>query len=448
MKPGLLRSSTAGLCRSCSPLPASPPPHRRTAIPARVTRPAGRRRERPDRSTSTKPRAPAPSARTAFAAPSSPRRTSRTAPTRATTATTTSRTGPTTGSTFASSSSTTPRSTTTGRSRSSRTRTLRQRALRRRARPTARSRRWSPTNDVAWQAGNWWINTHSVGIENEGFALERVLLHEQALPLARAADALHGRALRHPARPRAHHRARPGARADRAFQAGMHWDPGARTSTGRASWRCRRADHGAKGDKTGRIVTIDPNFKTNQPTVTECDGSGSHPLPPQPANFVYLHTAPSDDAPLVDDPLPPRPGHDMRAGLGRQGRHRPDVRRRRAAGRLARDLVRRHEGVAARPEGQEHGRRQRHARHAEGRARVDPGLRPRLSVKRVDGDARLHDSRPGRRTSRRISSAPTTTARRRSTRRRRTRSSRATSSSTRSRSTTASRSSGRRTSTL
>ena len=29
-----------------------------------------------------------------------------------------------------------------------------------------------PTNDVAWQAGNWWINTHSVGIENEGFALD------------------------------------------------------------------------------------------------------------------------------------------------------------------------------------------------------------------------------------------------------------------------------------
>jgi N-acetyl-anhydromuramyl-L-alanine amidase AmpD len=28
------------------------------------------------------------------------------------------------------------------------------------------------TRNVAWHAGNWWINTHSVGIENEGFALE------------------------------------------------------------------------------------------------------------------------------------------------------------------------------------------------------------------------------------------------------------------------------------
>src|SRR3954454_24305077 len=29
-----------------------------------------------------------------------------------------------------------------------------------------------PTEDVAWHAGNWWINMHSVGIENEGFALD------------------------------------------------------------------------------------------------------------------------------------------------------------------------------------------------------------------------------------------------------------------------------------
>ena len=28
------------------------------------------------------------------------------------------------------------------------------------------------TKNVAWHAGNWWINSHSVGIENEGFALD------------------------------------------------------------------------------------------------------------------------------------------------------------------------------------------------------------------------------------------------------------------------------------
>src|SRR4051812_17013575 len=29
-----------------------------------------------------------------------------------------------------------------------------------------------PTIDVAWHAGNWWVNSHAVGIENEGFALD------------------------------------------------------------------------------------------------------------------------------------------------------------------------------------------------------------------------------------------------------------------------------------
>src|ERR1700759_474790 len=29
-----------------------------------------------------------------------------------------------------------------------------------------------PTKDVAWHAGNWYVNTHAVGIENEGFALD------------------------------------------------------------------------------------------------------------------------------------------------------------------------------------------------------------------------------------------------------------------------------------
>src|SRR5262249_50324379 len=29
-----------------------------------------------------------------------------------------------------------------------------------------------PTKDVAWHAGNWYVNTHSVGVENEGFALD------------------------------------------------------------------------------------------------------------------------------------------------------------------------------------------------------------------------------------------------------------------------------------
>ena len=83
-----------------------------------------------------------------------------------------------------------------------------------------------PTQDVAWHAGNWWVNSHSVGIENEGFATERDSGTRRGSTVAREADEVPGAALRHPARPRAHHRPRPGAGPVAANQPGMHWDPG------------------------------------------------------------------------------------------------------------------------------------------------------------------------------------------------------------------------------
>jgi hypothetical protein len=52
---------------------------------------------------------------------------------------------------------------------------------------------------------------------------------------------------------------------------------------------------------TDEIVTIDPNWKTNKPVVTGC-GDGTATCPAQSASFVYLHTAPSADSPLVSDP--------------------------------------------------------------------------------------------------------------------------------------------------
>jgi hypothetical protein len=48
------------------------------------------------------------------------------------------------------------------------------------------------------------------------------------------------------------------------------------------------------------VVRILPRFDRNQPLVTGCTTPGT-PCPPQGANFVYLHTQPSDAAPLVTD---------------------------------------------------------------------------------------------------------------------------------------------------
>jgi N-acetyl-anhydromuramyl-L-alanine amidase AmpD len=164
-----------------------------------------------------------------------------------------------------------------------------------------------PTRDVAWQAGNWWVNSHSVGIENEGFALDpsyftNRLYHSLArltrytadrydVPLDREHIVGHDQV--------------PGPTA--AFQAGMHWDPGTFFDWAHFMALVGAPINPSHADGTGRVVTIDPNFNTNRPLVSACDGSGPHPLPAQPTNFVYLHTAPNESAPFVDDPLLPGP---------------------------------------------------------------------------------------------------------------------------------------------
>jgi hypothetical protein len=84
-----------------------------------------------------------------------------------------------------------------------------------------------PTKDVAWHAGNWYVNTHSVGIENEGFALDGAKwftnkLYHSLARLTRYQARRFGFPLN-----RAHvigHDQVPGPSSP--YQAGMHWDPG------------------------------------------------------------------------------------------------------------------------------------------------------------------------------------------------------------------------------
>jgi hypothetical protein len=159
-----------------------------------------------------------------------------------------------------------------------------------------------PTKDVAWHAGNWYVNTHSVGIENEGFALELAQwftpkLYDSLARLTRYQAQRYGIPL-----DRAHiigHDQVPGPSSP--YQAGMHWDPGPYFN-----WAHFMALVGAPIKPSGSpggssVVTIDPNWQSNQPLVTGC-GDGTDACPQQPANFVYLHTAPSADSPLVSDP--------------------------------------------------------------------------------------------------------------------------------------------------
>jgi N-acetyl-anhydromuramyl-L-alanine amidase AmpD len=165
-----------------------------------------------------------------------------------------------------------------------------------------------PTHDVAWHAGNWWVNSHSIGIENEGYALSQDVLSEaQYHSLARL--------IRYDADrygvtvDREHiigHDQVPGTTA--ATTPGMHWDPGPYFDWAHLMALAGAPITPAGGDQTGRIVTIDPNFATNREVVTGCSGGVCAPSSPQPSNFVYLHTGPSATTPLLSDPLLGHPG--------------------------------------------------------------------------------------------------------------------------------------------
>lgn len=156
--------------------------------------------------------------------------------------------------------------------------------------------------DVGWHAGNWYINGHSIGLEHEGFAatgaqwfsepmyrssarLVRYLADKYDIPL----DMQHIFG----------HDQIPGVTP--ANVAGMHWDPGPYWN-----WEhyfqllgapLQAHTSGAAKD----LVRILPGFEHNRQTVTFCDGKAADSCGSQPTNFVYLHTAPSETAPLVND---------------------------------------------------------------------------------------------------------------------------------------------------
>lgn len=156
--------------------------------------------------------------------------------------------------------------------------------------------------NVAWQAGNWYINSHSIGVEHEGYAAEGTWYTEQMYrSSAKLVKYLADR--NHVTLDREHiigHDNVPGTST--GTQTKMHWDPAAYWNWSHyfdllgASFEHGNLNGNGQGDD--RLITINPNFQTNEPAMTY----QSKPLTPQPSDFVYLYTAPSFDAPLIGDP--------------------------------------------------------------------------------------------------------------------------------------------------
>jgi N-acetyl-anhydromuramyl-L-alanine amidase AmpD len=168
-----------------------------------------------------------------------------------------------------------------------------------------------PPADVSWGAGDWYVNMHAINIENEGFAAQGRTWYTEAMyqsdaALVRYLAAEYGIPL-----DRAHilgHEDVPGP--TNAWTAAQHWDPGPFWNWNHfmalvhgVSDAAEQASGGSATRGSHQLVTIDPTFATNKPTVTDCSGTGCVTLPGQPANFVYLRTGPGTTYPLIADPI-------------------------------------------------------------------------------------------------------------------------------------------------
>jgi len=155
-----------------------------------------------------------------------------------------------------------------------------------------------PTKDVAWHAGNWYVNAKSIGLEHEGFAaqgtwyteamyrtsakLVRYLAEKYRIPLDRQHVIGHDNV--------------PGTVPSTV--AGMHWDPGPYFD-----WSHYFDLLGAPFRPAGRgsgVVTIRPDFAANKPAFTGCTEVGA-PCAPRGSSSVVLRSAPGDTAPLLND---------------------------------------------------------------------------------------------------------------------------------------------------
>ncbi|WP_422772410.1 N-acetylmuramoyl-L-alanine amidase [Plantactinospora sp. WMMC1484] len=153
--------------------------------------------------------------------------------------------------------------------------------------------------DVAWHAGNWYVNAKAIGLEHEGFAaqgtwyteamyrtsakLVRYLADRYDIPLDR--DHIIG------------HDNVPGILP--ANVRGMHWDPGPYWDWSHY-FDLLRAPFRGIGIPAAGLVTIDPDVATNRPAFTGCEATGV-PCPARGSSAVILRAAPAADAPLVND---------------------------------------------------------------------------------------------------------------------------------------------------
>ncbi|OEV03014.1 N-acetylmuramoyl-L-alanine amidase [Streptomyces oceani] len=156
------------------------------------------------------------------------------------------------------------------------------------------------TKDTAWHAGNWYVNSKSVGLEHEGFLAEPDAWFTEAMYRSSA------RLVKHLARKydipldRQHilgHDNVPGTVTSSIPD--MHTDPGPYWDWRHYFKLLGEPLRPAGGGESG-MVTIRPSYAEHQPVYTKCDDSGD-PCPAHGSGAVRLRTEPDPDAPMLAD---------------------------------------------------------------------------------------------------------------------------------------------------
>ncbi len=169
-------------------------------------------------------------------------------------------------------------------------------------------------HDVAWHAGDWWVNMHSIGIEHEGVAAAGASWYTEAMYRSSAQLVRYLANKYHIPLDRAHiigHDNVPGL--SDAHVVGNHWDPGPYWDWNHYMDLVQGVPAGTNAHVSGgqavipdksQVVTINPNFSKNIQTVVPCTGDNiCTGTQTQASNFVWLRTGPRSDAPLITDPL-------------------------------------------------------------------------------------------------------------------------------------------------
>ncbi|MFE3035037.1 N-acetylmuramoyl-L-alanine amidase [Streptomyces canus] len=154
--------------------------------------------------------------------------------------------------------------------------------------------------DVAWHAGNWYINAKSIGLEHEGFLAKPDAWYTEAMyrssaRLVKYLSAKYGIPL-----DRQHilgHDNVPGPTTSTV--AGMHTDPGPYWDW-RHYFELLGHPFRASAPKQGGLVTIRPDYAANQPQYTGCVTKGE-PCASHGSSEVRLYSAPDESSALITD---------------------------------------------------------------------------------------------------------------------------------------------------